>query len=92
MKKCQFAKEEADFFGYVVSKNGMKLQNIKTLEMSEFQTPTSISELKWFLGIAHHFFRNFVDNASSKTSVLYSMLKKILQQNIWTTEYEESIP
>lgn len=39
-------KEEADFFGYVVSKNGMKLQNIKTLEMLEFQTPTSISELK----------------------------------------------
>ena len=38
-RKCQFAKEEVDFLGYVVSKNGIKPQNVKTLEILEFQKP-----------------------------------------------------
>ena len=36
------------------------------------------------------FFRKFVDNFSSKASVLYCMLKRNQQQFIWTTECEES--
>ena len=36
------------------------------------------------------FFRKFVDNFSSKASVLYSILKRNQQQFIWTTECEES--
>ena len=78
-----------DFLGYVVSKNGIKPQNVKTLEILEFQTPSNTSELKRFLGMAS-FFRKFVDNFSSKASVLYSMLKRNQQQFIWTTECEES--
>ena len=88
-RKCQFAKEEVDFLGYVVSKNGITPQNVKTLEILEFQTPSNTSELKRFLGMAS-FFRKFVDNFSSKASVLYSMLKRNQQQFIWTTECEES--
>ena len=38
-KKCQFAKYEVDFLGYVVSKSGIKVQNVKRLETLEFQTP-----------------------------------------------------
>ena len=34
----KFAKQEVDFLGYVVSKNGIKPQNNKT-EISGFQTP-----------------------------------------------------
>lgn len=29
-------KKEVDFFGHAVSENGIKPQNIKTLEISEF--------------------------------------------------------
>ena len=76
------------FLGYVVSKNGITSQNVKTLEILEFQTPSNTSELKRFLGMAS-FFRKFVDNFSSKASVLYSMLKRNQQQFIWTTECEE---
>ena len=78
-----------DFIGYVVSKNGIKLQNVMTLEILEFQTPSNTSELKRFLGMAS-FFRKFVDNFSSKASVLCSMLKRNQQQFIWTTECAES--
>ena len=74
-KRCLFAKEEVDFLGYVVSKNGIKSQNIKTIEILEFQTPSKTSELKRFLGMAS-FFRKFDDNFLSKASVLDSMLKR----------------
>ena len=74
-KRCLFAKEEVDFVGYVVSKNGIKPQNIKTIEILEFQTPSKTSELKRFLGMAS-FFRKFADNFLSKASVLDSMLKR----------------
>ena len=36
------------------------------------------------------FFRKFVDNFSSKASILYSVLKRNKQHFIWTTECEES--
>ena len=39
-KKCQFAKEELHLLGYVVSKNGIKRQNVKPLENLEFQSPS----------------------------------------------------
>ena len=45
--------------------------------------------MKRFLGMGS-FFRKFVDNFSSKASVLYSMLKRNQQQLIWTTKCEES--
>ena len=38
-KKCQFVKDEVDFLGYVFSKSGIKVQNVKRLESLEFQTP-----------------------------------------------------
>ena len=82
-------KRWTDFLGYVVSKNGIKLQNVKTLEILEFQAPSNTSELKRFLGMAS-FFRKFTDNFSSKASVLYSILKRNQLQFIWTTECEES--
>ena len=47
-KKCQFAKDEVDFLDYVVSKSGIKVQNVKRLETLEFQTPWNTSELKQF--------------------------------------------
>ena len=74
-KRCLFAKEEVDFLGYVVSKNGIKPQNIKTIEILEFQTPSKTSELKRFLAMAS-FFRKIVDNFLSKASALDSMLKR----------------
>ena len=40
--------------------------------------------------MVRHFLKKFVDNVSSKALVLCSMLKKIQQQYIWTTECEES--
>ena len=88
-KKCQFAIEEVEFLGYAVSKNDIKPQNVKTLEILEFQTPSNTSELKEFLGMAS-FFRKFIDNFSIKASALNSMLKRNHQQCIWTTECEES--
>ena len=36
-------KKEVDFLGYVVSKNGVKPQNIKKLETLEFQIPSDTS-------------------------------------------------
>ena len=54
-KKGQFAEEEVYFLGYVISKNGIKPQNVKTLEILEFQTPSNTSQLKQFLGMASFF-------------------------------------
>ena len=79
--------KEVDFLGYVVSKNRVKPQNIKKLDILEFQTPSDTFEMKRFLGMAS-FFRIFVDNFSSKAFALYSMLKRNQQQFIWTTECE----
>ena len=46
-KKYRFEKEEVDFLGYVVSKNGIKQQNLQTLKILEFRTPSNVGNQQW---------------------------------------------
>ena len=49
-EKCQLAKNEIDWLGYRISRNGMKPQNEKIQGISEKLKPKSLKDLRSYLG------------------------------------------
>ncbi|CAI7744132.1 unnamed protein product [Closterium sp. NIES-53] len=67
--KCEFLKQELEFLGHVVSRDGIKIDpaNIKTIQ--EWKSLTNITELQSFLGFVNYV-RRFIPNMAGITADL----------------------
>ena len=52
ISKCTFGKEEVEYLGHIISKNGVKVDPNKIKAIIEWPRPKSISKLRGFLGLA----------------------------------------
>ena len=59
LDKCEFFKEEVEFLGFVISKDGIKSNPKKVEAIAKFPLPRKLKELKSFLGMAGYY-RRFV--------------------------------
>ncbi|KAI5151537.1 hypothetical protein ENBRE01_2203 [Enteropsectra breve] len=73
-EKCNFFKEELTILGYKVSKNTIQPTEERIQGIYNFPTPTTIQELRSFLGLMSYC-RSFIKNLASKTSSLNILLK-----------------
>ena len=53
MKKCDFFKPELKYLGHVVSTAGIKPDPAKVQTISDWPTPTSVNEVRQFLGLSN---------------------------------------
>ena len=61
--KCIFAQKSIQFLGFVVSENGVYAQEDKVRCMLNYKRPTSLQELRSFLGLMSYY-RKFIKNFS----------------------------
>ncbi|KHJ88923.1 hypothetical protein OESDEN_11272 [Oesophagostomum dentatum] len=73
--KCEFAKEEITFLGFLLSKDGIRPNPEKTKASDQDPIPTNATEVKSFLGM-RSFFRRFIHNFASIASSLIALTKK----------------
>ena len=59
LEKCEFGLETVQFLGHVVSASGLAVDPAKIAALREFPTPTSITHLRSFLGLANYY-RRFI--------------------------------
>ena len=75
MSKCTFGKEEVDYLGHIISKEGVKVDPNKIKAITEWPQPDNILKLRGFLGLTGYY-RRHVKNYANKTTPLTNLLKK----------------
>lgn len=75
LSKCSFFKNEIQFLGYVISKNGVKPCQTNIEAVSKFPIPRNFKDVQSFLGLTSYF-RRFIKNYALIAKPLYDLLKK----------------
>lgn len=87
-EKCKFHKEELEFLGYIVGKNGIRMSPDKVQAVLEWPIPTTVKEVQAFLGFAN-FYRRFIAQYSAVAKPLTELTKKD-QGFHWTNEAQRA--
>ncbi|KAL0821502.1 hypothetical protein ABMA28_004966 [Loxostege sticticalis] len=74
-QKCQFFAKQVKYLGYVIDRNGVRVDPDKLEPIIQMTAPTTVSELKSFLGMVN-FYGKFIKNLSLYVAPLFDLLKK----------------
>ena len=74
LKKCQFHKDEVCFLGYIVSAQGVRMEDEQIEAVKNWPELTFIRDIQVFIGFAN-FYRRFIQGFSRIAAPLTSMLK-----------------
>ncbi|KAL5545109.1 hypothetical protein UlMin_008893 [Ulmus minor] len=75
LKGCDFWLSKVHFLGHVVSKEGVSVDPAKVEAVSKWAAPTSVTEIRSFLGLAGYY-RRFVEGFSKIASPLTALTRK----------------
>jgi hypothetical protein len=87
ISKCFFFKDKLNFLGYVITKEGLETDPAKIEKVKNFPTPTTVTQIKSFIGIASYY-RRFINNFAAIARPLHNLTKK--GQNTWNQESLEA--
>lgn len=74
-EKCEWHKEEVEFLGFVVGRNGVKMSNKKIQVVKDWPKPTTVKGIQEFLGFVN-FNRRFIKDYSKKALPLTKLTRK----------------
>jgi hypothetical protein len=84
--KCEFWLKTVPFLGHVLSENGISVDPSKVQEVMDWKSPTSVHEVRSFLGLAGYY-RRFIPDFSKIAKPMTSLLQKD-HKFVWTEECE----
>ena len=77
------------FLGHVISGEGIAVDPTKVASVTEWLAPTSVGEIRSFLGLAGYYWR-FIENFSKIAKPMTELLKKDTKFK-WTEDSEASL-
>lgn len=100
LEKCCFLQTEVKYLGHVISKDGVATDPDKISAVSNWQPPSSVAELRSFLGFSSYY-RRFVPGFASLAAPLHQLVaelagtkhkrpSKSALQEVWTEQCENN--
>jgi len=87
IKKCSFMKSKLVYLGFVISKDGLKMDLESVQAIMDWHSPRSIFEVRSFHGLAS-FYRKFIKHFSGICSPIIETIRKEKQPFKWSAEAE----
>lgn len=75
IEKCTFCTDRVSFLGYVVTPQGIEVDQAKVDAIHSWPVPTTVTQVRSFLGLAG-FYRRFVKDFSTIAAPLHELTKK----------------
>ena len=73
--KCEFHKKETKYLGFIISREGIKTDRVKTQVIWDWKTPKNKTDIQSFLGFCN-FYRRFIEGFSRTAKPLYDRTQK----------------
>ncbi|KAL0204378.1 hypothetical protein M9458_002396, partial [Cirrhinus mrigala] len=89
LPKCEFHQTKISFLGYVISAEGVTMDDQKVPSVVNWPKPHTVKDLQRFLGFAN-FYRRFIRNFSQIAAPLTSMTRKGPKILHWTPESNQA--
>jgi len=86
--KCEFWLKKVPFLGHVLTEEGISVDPAKVQEVLDWKVPTSLHEIRSFLGLAGYY-RRFIPEFSKISKPMTRLLQKD-EKFVWTPECEEA--
>ena len=86
--KCEFWLKKVPFLGHVLSEEVISVDPAKVQEVLDWKVPTSVHEVRSFLGLAGYY-RRFILEFSKISKPMTRLLQKD-EKFVWTPECEEA--
>ena len=86
--KCEFWLDSVKFLGHTISSKGISVDPSKVQEVMDWKPPTSVHQIRSFLGLAGYY-RRFIPDFSRITKPMTELLKKGVKF-VWDEKCEEA--
>ena len=88
LPKCKFLRARIEFLGHLVDKDGIHTTPDKVKAVQNFPVPTSVNNVRSFLGLAGYY-RAFIQDFATIAAPLTRLLKKDVPF-VWTNAHQRS--
>ena len=86
--KCELWLDSVKFLGHIVSSKGISVDPSKVQEVMDWKPPTSVHQIRSFLGLAEYYHR-FIPDFSGIAKPMTELLKKGVKL-VWDDKCEEA--
>lgn len=88
LEKCEFSVTTVDFLGFIISTDGIAMDQDKIKTVSEWRPCQSVHDIQVFLGLTN-FYRRFIKDYSKICTPLTALLKKDVKFS-WSPEADSA--